>query len=168
MLSISDLRKKYLGAPEATDEDMEIVRAVREYVDGEIMPRRRDLEGGWHRDEKLARDTFEKVHQGLVDIDVQRAMWPKDFGGLGVSGLVNNLMIEEISRGDAGLATHVGIIGWVMLPALVAGRMDLLYMFNRMQRDCLSVDQLKKWECVGRTQMLKSILTTLGSQKKTG
>jgi hypothetical protein len=59
MLSISDLRKKYLGAPEATNEDMEIVRAVREYVDGEIMPRRRDLEGGWHRDEKLARDTLD-------------------------------------------------------------------------------------------------------------
>jgi hypothetical protein len=74
MLSISDLRKKYLGAPEATDEDMQIVRAVREYVDGEIMPRRRDLEGGWHRDEKLARDTFEKVHQGLVDIK-KRDCW---------------------------------------------------------------------------------------------
>ena len=31
MISITELRKKYLGAPEATDKDMEIVRAVREY-----------------------------------------------------------------------------------------------------------------------------------------
>ena len=52
MISIAELKKKYLGAPEATDEDMEIVRAIREYVDAEIMPRRKDLEGGWHRDEK--------------------------------------------------------------------------------------------------------------------
>ena len=28
MLSISDLRKKYLGAPEATDEDWEIVMDI--------------------------------------------------------------------------------------------------------------------------------------------
>ena len=59
MPSISDLKKKYLGAPEATDEDWEIVRAVREYVDAEIMPCRREFEGGGHREETIARDTFE-------------------------------------------------------------------------------------------------------------
>jgi len=59
MTSILNLRKKYLGAPGATDEDMEIVKAVREYVEGEIMPRRKDLEGGWNRDEAIARKTFE-------------------------------------------------------------------------------------------------------------
>lgn len=129
MPSISDLKKKYLGAPEATDEDWEIVRAVREYVDAEIMPCRREFEGGWHRDEKIARDTFEKVYQGLVDIDVQRAIWPKEFGGLGVSDVANDMINEELARGDAGLAIHKGIIAWVMLPALIAGRMDLLQQF---------------------------------------
>ena len=129
MISISNLRKKYLGAPDATDEDMEIVRAVRDYVESEIMPSRKDLEGGWHRDEKLARSTFEKVHQGLVDIGVQRAVWPKTFGGLDVRGAVNEMMVEEISRADAGLATHMGIITWAMLPALRANRMDLLQRF---------------------------------------
>jgi len=129
MVSISDLKKKYLGAPDATDEDWEIVRAVREYVDAEIMPRRRELEGGWHRDEKIAQETFEKVWQGLVDIDVQRAVWPKEFGGLGVSDVANSFINEEIARGDCGLAIHKGIISWVMFPALVAGRMDLLQQF---------------------------------------
>ena len=31
-----DLRKKYLGATNATDEDMRIVQAVREYVDIDV------------------------------------------------------------------------------------------------------------------------------------
>lgn len=129
MISIADLRKKYLGAPDASDEEMEIVRVVREYVEGEIMPLRKELEGGWHRDEELARSTFEKVHQGLVDIGVQRAVWPESFGGLDVRGMVNDMIIEEIARGDAGLATHLGIITWVMLPALRAQRVDLLKQF---------------------------------------
>jgi alkylation response protein AidB-like acyl-CoA dehydrogenase len=129
MVSILDLRKKYLGAPEATDEDMEIVKAVREYVEKEIMPRRKDLDGGWHHDETLARNTFEKVHQGLVDIDVQRAVWPEEFGGGGINAVTNEMITEEISRGDAGLATHLGIIAWVMRPAFKARRMDLLQEF---------------------------------------
>lgn len=125
----SKSQKKYLGAIDATDEDMQIVSAVREYVDKEIMPRRQDLDGGWHRDEKLAKETFEKVHKGLVDIGVQRAIYPEEFGGLGVSGAASEMIYEEISRGDAGLATHMGIINWVMMPALRAGRMDLLEEF---------------------------------------
>lgn len=129
MASIADLRKKYLGALDASDEDMQIVSAVREYVDKEIMPRRQDLDGGWHRDEKLAKETFEKVHKGLVDIGVQRAIYPEEFGGLGVGGVASEMIYEEISRGDAGLATHMGIINWVMMPALRAGRMDLLEKF---------------------------------------
>jgi len=39
------------------------------------------------------------------------------------------MISEEISRGDAGLATHMGIINWVMMPALSAGRVDLLQEF---------------------------------------
>lgn len=126
MVSISDLRKKYLGAPGCTDEDLEIVRAVREFVDGEIMPRRHDLDGGWHHDEKLAIDTFRKVHQGLVDIGVQRMYWPKAVGGLEVKPVVGEMVAEEISRGDCGLATHLGIISWTMVAFLSAGRWDLM------------------------------------------
>jgi len=129
MVSILDLRKKYLGAPGATDEDMEIVRAVREYVDKEIMPRRRDLDGGWHHDEKLARSTFEKLHKGLVDIGVQRARWPEKYGGLNVSSMTMGMIREEIARGDIGLALHLGVIDWTMIPAVRAGREDLLEEF---------------------------------------
>ena len=35
------------------------------------------------------------------------------------------MLWEEIARGDAGLATHLAILPWVMGPALIAKRMDL-------------------------------------------
>ena len=147
MASIADLRKKYLGAVDATDEDMRIVSAVREFVDKEIMPYRQDLDGGWHRDEKLAKETFERIHQGLVDIGVQRAIYPEKFGGLGVRGSASEMIYEEISRGDAGISTHMGIINWVMMPAFIAGRMDLLKKFipiicdNKPHGCCMAITE---------------------------
>ena len=129
MKSIVDFRKKYFGALDASDADMQILQAVHEFVEGEIMPRRQELEGGWHRDEHLAEETFKTIQQGLVDIGVQKAAWPEALGGLSVSGSVYNMIIEEISRGDAGVATHMSIINWVMTPAVIGGRRDLLKEF---------------------------------------
>ena len=40
----------------------------------------------------LARDTFNKIYQGLVDIDVQRATWPAGLGGPGISNVANDLI----------------------------------------------------------------------------
>lgn len=126
-----DIKKRFVGAI-ATQEDWEIVSAVHEFVENEIMPRRKDLEGGWHRDEKLARKTFEKLHKGLVDLGIQKAFMPEEIGGLGLKSTVTMCMLwEEIARGDAGLATHLAILPWVMGPALIAKRMDLLETFGR-------------------------------------
>ena len=126
MVTIADLRKKYLGASGCTDEDLEIVQAVREFVDRKIMPRRRDLDGGWHHDEKLAMDTIKEIHQGLVDLGLQRMFWPVEVGGLGANRAIGGMITEELSRGDCGLALHLGIISWTMMPFALAGRIDLL------------------------------------------
>jgi len=115
----------------ATEEDIEFVQAVREFVENEVMPRRLDLEGGWHRDEKLARETFRRLHQGLVDLGVQRAFFPEGVGGLGLRSSVTMCMVwEEIARGDVGLATHLSIVRWVMGPAFMARRWDLVEEFG--------------------------------------
>ena len=39
------------------DEEMAMLETMAKYVEKEIFPKRLDLEGGWHRDEKLAEDT---------------------------------------------------------------------------------------------------------------
>lgn len=126
MVTVADLRKKYLGASGCTDEDLEIVQAVRDFVDRKIMPRRRDLDGGWHHDEKLAMDTIKEIHQGLVDLGLQRMFWPEAVGGLGANRAIGGMITEELSRGDCGLALHLGIISWTMMPFALAGRIDLL------------------------------------------
>lgn len=130
MRGLMDIQKRFVGAI-ARKEDLEIVEAVHEFVEGEIMPRRRDLDGGWQHDEKLARDTFEELHKGLVDLGIQRAFLPKYIGGLGIASSVTACMVwEEISRGDCGLALHLSIPLWVMGPALIARRRDLLEEFG--------------------------------------
>ncbi len=58
MKSLNEFRKKYLGAPNASDEDMRILQAVHEFVDKEVMPCRQQLEGGWHRNQHMADETF--------------------------------------------------------------------------------------------------------------
>ncbi|HEY91137.1 MAG TPA: acyl-CoA/acyl-ACP dehydrogenase [Dehalococcoidia bacterium] len=125
MTTIPDIRRKYLGAPGCSDEDLEIVKLVRDFVDKEIMPCRRDLDGGWHHDEKLAMETIRRVHQGLVDIGYQRMSWPEEVGGLPVNPGIGAMVAEEIARGDCGLATPLGIVSWTMSAFILARRMDL-------------------------------------------
>jgi alkylation response protein AidB-like acyl-CoA dehydrogenase len=125
MTSIMDIRKKHLGASGCSDDELGIVKLAHDYVDKEIMPRRRDLDGGWHHDEKLAMDTIRKVHQGLVDIGYQRMSWPEEVGGLTVNPDVRAMVAEEVARGDCGLATHLGIVSWTMSAFLAARRTDL-------------------------------------------
>ena len=67
MTTILDIRRNYLGATGCSDEDLEIVKLIRDYVDKEIMPRRRNLDGGWHHDEKLAMDTINQVHHRIPE-----------------------------------------------------------------------------------------------------
>jgi len=130
-----DIRKRFIGAI-AKKEDWEIVEAVHEFVEGEIMPRRRDLDGGWQHDEKLARETFNKLHKGLVDLGIQRAFLPKEIGGLGITSSVTACMVwEEIARGDPGLAIRLADLPGVMFPALMARRMDLVEEFGRKISD---------------------------------
>lgn len=129
LYELFDLRKKYVKAI-VSDEEIEFVKAVRSFVDKEIMPRRKDLEGGWHRDEKLARETFENIAHGLVKLGCQKCFLPKEWGGEGISGTAWNLVTAEIARGDLGLATHFGILAWTVMPTLLAGRKDLFDKFG--------------------------------------
>jgi alkylation response protein AidB-like acyl-CoA dehydrogenase len=95
-------------APEAPD----LIDVVRGWAERDVMPVRRELDEDW-RDHRLARPL---LHRLCVDLGYQRACWPSEYGGLGISTITSCLMLEEMARADAGLATAASCSIWAMSP----------------------------------------------------
>jgi alkylation response protein AidB-like acyl-CoA dehydrogenase len=114
----------------ATEEDLAIAEAVHEFVDREVMPRRLDLDGGFHRDRELAEKTFHQIRKGLVDLGWQRAWFPKEYGGLGIdSSVTYSIFTEELSRGDPDIAEHFGTAVWGLQAAMLVNNETVLKRF---------------------------------------
>lgn len=119
-MSVEELKKKYYGVEEYY---LTFVDLYRDFTENEIMPRRRDLDGGpFRRDEELALRTFDELQKGLIDLGVQRAWFPPEVGGLGMPMVMEfaTPALEELARGDVGLAVSVAIPAWVSLAAINA------------------------------------------------
>jgi alkylation response protein AidB-like acyl-CoA dehydrogenase len=93
-----------------TDVQVEILKAVREYVDNEILPYATHLE---HKDEYPA-----DIVEGLKELGVFGLMIPEEYGGLGESLLTYALVVEEIARGWMSVSgvinTHF-IVAWMVM-----------------------------------------------------
>ncbi|KGN33642.1 acyl-CoA dehydrogenase [Knoellia sinensis KCTC 19936] len=74
-----------------TEEQSEILKAVRVFVDEQIIPAAQDLE---HADEYP-----QEIVDGLKELGVFGLTIPEEFGGLGESLLTYALVVEEIARG---------------------------------------------------------------------
>ena len=70
-----------------SDEEMAMLETIVKFVEKEIFPKRLDLEGGWHREEKLAEDTLDDLYAKLTAIGYQKAGVPVNFGGMGISSM---------------------------------------------------------------------------------
>jgi len=104
-----------------SDEDMTMLETIVKYVEREVFPKRLDLEGGWHRDEKLAEDTLDDLYAKLVALGYQKAGVPAAYGGLGISTALRLALNEELSRGDVGFAFHSAKPHAVLGPFLATG-----------------------------------------------
>ncbi|HEX3035131.1 MAG TPA: acyl-CoA dehydrogenase family protein [Thermodesulfobacteriota bacterium] len=121
-------KQKYLQAF-CTPEEIETAESIRNFVDKEVMPNRHDLEGGWHRDERLALSTLHRLYARCVGLGLTQSNLPTIYGGTGLSPVVRQMINEELSRGDIGLSTMVGKIHWIVSFMLAANRDDLLREF---------------------------------------
>lgn len=123
-----------------TDEQKGIRDMIRKFVDKEIMPIRDKLED----DHSLV----EGIHQKLVDIGIQKAGYPPEYGGgLGPGGATSAAIIcEEIAKGDAGISLGVALNGGSLFgPPIAAGNKAILDKFvppfcgDKVNYACLSM-----------------------------
>jgi alkylation response protein AidB-like acyl-CoA dehydrogenase len=93
-----------------TDDQTEILKAVRDFVDREIVPVATELE---HADEYPT-----EIVAGLKELGVFGLMIPEEYDGLGESLLTYALAVEEIARGwmsVSGIINTHFIVAWMLL-----------------------------------------------------
>jgi alkylation response protein AidB-like acyl-CoA dehydrogenase len=94
-----------------TDVQEEILKAVRDFVDGEIIPNAQQLEHS---------DTYpEQIVEGMKEMGIFGLMIPEEYGGLGESLLTYALCVEEIAR------------GWMSVSGIVNTHFIVAYMLKQ-------------------------------------
>jgi alkylation response protein AidB-like acyl-CoA dehydrogenase len=102
-MSATATEKEYLPAALTTlTEEEELFRAsVREFAEGEVLPRVEQMEQAGKIDPDLIKQCFEL---GLMSIET-----PEEFGGVGSSFFNAILAIEEFARVDASVSVFVDV-----------------------------------------------------------
>ena len=84
-----------------TDEQREIQALAREFADSEIAPNA----GEWDREHRFPTEVFAKLGAlGLMGVCV-----PEELGGAGADFVSYVLVLEELSRADAGVGVTVAV-----------------------------------------------------------
>jgi butyryl-CoA dehydrogenase len=99
---------------ELTPEQREIQGLARELADAEIVPNA----GSWDRQHRFPAELFPKLAEvGLMGVCV-----PEEYGGAGADFLSYILVLEELSRADAGVGVTVAVhTSATTLPILTFG-----------------------------------------------
>ena len=97
-----------------TDDQREIQALARELAEGEIVPNA----GEWDRQHGFPRDLLGK----LADLGLLGVCVPEEYGGAGADFISYILVLEELSRADAGVGVTVAVhTSAVTLPILAFG-----------------------------------------------
>jgi alkylation response protein AidB-like acyl-CoA dehydrogenase len=99
---------------ELTQDQKEIQALARDFATAEIDPHAAQ----WDRDHHFPRELFPK----LAELGLMGACVPEEYGGAGVDFLSYILVLEELSRADAGVGVTVAVhTSAVTLPLLAYG-----------------------------------------------
>jgi alkylation response protein AidB-like acyl-CoA dehydrogenase len=99
---------------ELTSDQKEIQGLTREFAQAEIEPHAAE----WDREHRYPKELFGK----LAELGLMGACVPEEYGGAGADFLSYILMLEELSRADAGVGVTVAVhTSAVTLPILTFG-----------------------------------------------
>ncbi|MBD0348105.1 MAG: acyl-CoA dehydrogenase family protein [Thermoleophilia bacterium] len=99
---------------ELSPEQREIQMLTREFAQAEIEPHAAE----WDREHRFPRDLYAK----LAELGLMGACLPEEYGGAGADFLSYILVLEELSRADAGVGVTVAVhTSAVTLPILTFG-----------------------------------------------
>src|SRR5580765_2662967 len=93
-----------------TEDQVELLKLVREFVDEQILPVATRLE---HADEYPT-----EIVEGMKEMGIFGLMIPEEYGGLGESLLTYALTVEQIARGwmsVSGIINTHFIVAWMLL-----------------------------------------------------
>ncbi|MFA7461656.1 MAG: acyl-CoA dehydrogenase family protein [Anaerovoracaceae bacterium] len=107
------------------DEDRMAQEQVRKFVDAHIMPVRQQIDDD--EDHVIVR----RILQGLFDMGLVLRYFPSQYGGCSdqSSFVGSSIMLEELARGDSGIAVAFSCIGWAFQPAVLARNRTILETF---------------------------------------
>jgi len=99
---------------ELTAEQRGIQALARDFVRAEVEPHAAE----WDREHRFPREVFRK----LAELGLMGACVPEEYGGAGADFLAYILVLEELSRGDAGVGVTVAVhTSAATLPLLAFG-----------------------------------------------
>jgi butyryl-CoA dehydrogenase len=99
---------------ELSPEQREIKALTRDFADAEIEPNA----AAWDREHRFPRELFAQ----LAELGLMGACIPEEYGGAGADFLSYVLVLEELSRADAGVGVTVAVhTSAVTLPILMFG-----------------------------------------------
>jgi len=97
-----------------TDDQREIQALAREFADAEIQPHAAE----WDREHRFPRELYGK----LAELGLMGTCVPEEYGGAGADFLSYILVLEELSKADAGVGVTVAVhTSAVTLPILTFG-----------------------------------------------
>ncbi len=97
-----------------TDDQREIKALTRQFADAEIEPRAAE----WDREHRFPRELYGK----LADLGLMGVCIPEELGGAGADFVSYVLVLEELSRADAGVGVTVAVhTSAATLPILAFG-----------------------------------------------
>jgi alkylation response protein AidB-like acyl-CoA dehydrogenase len=122
-----------------TGEQQLLRKTVRDFAESELRPHARV----WDAAQEFPRSVFGR----LGELGLMGAVWPVEYGGAGLSTLDYAIVMEELSRGDAGVALSVAAHN-----SLCSGHIFLAGSEQQKQRYLVPLARGERIGCWGLTE----------------